>query len=646
MGNRNAKVAAEESPQTNVSGSDSNHPDNKPLKHEGWSDIREKKRHCTDCLFLLLLIGAWIAMTVVGFLTTGLLESNRIKVGNPARLTNAMDHDGRICGYDSGVASKPYGYYLPEGLTAACVASCPSSTDVNQFICISDSRTVDANANLTHAVQYILHGECMYQIKTRTFLNRCLPDTSTSDAATAFAVAAVNQTLSSNYAYSFGLSHQGWFYTFAMDIYNLRGYVFGFGIGIATFFAFVYTYLLRLPGVLFVITWTCLLGVLILILVMSFLLWSLSVKWSTDGIHSSYEVVAMQVFAYFGMAVSLLYFCLLVVMRKRIQLAIGIIKESARAVAAIPVMILMPVLQVTGVVAFLVPWTIYVIYLASSGDLVVVNNGIYSYRQFQYDDTTKYTFLYLLFCWFWTSQFIVALGQLVVALAVVAWYFNKNKASVGNHTFLWALRTSLRYHLGTIAFGSLIIAIIQTIRAVIAYFQKQAKDSHNKLLQWILACLQCCMWCLEKIMKFINKNAYIQTAIYSYSFCKASRSAFFLLLRNVLRVSAVNMISSFVLFIGKILVPIVTTFILYLVLAYNSSLDMTSIMSPLVITFILAYFVSSMFNEIFGMAIETVLCCYVADEEMFPPENRFAEGELKAVVNPAIATKVQVSLFA
>jgi hypothetical protein len=25
------------------------------LKHEGWSDIREKKRGCTDCLFLVLL---------------------------------------------------------------------------------------------------------------------------------------------------------------------------------------------------------------------------------------------------------------------------------------------------------------------------------------------------------------------------------------------------------------------------------------------------------------------------------------------------------------------------------------------------------------------------------------------------------------
>jgi choline transporter-like protein 2/4/5 len=353
----------------------------------------------------------------------------------------------------------------------------------------------------------------------------------------------------------------------------------------------------------------------------------------------------MQVFAYTGMALTVLYLCLLVVLRSRIQLSIGIIKESARAVASMPILIFMPVVQVIGIVAFLVPWTIYVVFLASSGELQVVqttvNGYTFSYRQFSYDTNTKYTFLYMLFCWFWTSQFVVAFGQMTIALAIVAWYFNRNKASVGNVTFLWAVKACARYHMGTVAYGALVIAIIQTIRSIIAYFQRQAKNSKNKIMEYVLCCLQCCMWCLEKVMKFINKNAYIQTAIYSYSFCKASRNAFFLLLRNILRVAAVNMVSSFVLFIGKLLIPALTTFILYLVLAYGS-LQMNSILNPLVITFILAYFVSSMFNEIFGMAIETILCCYIADEEMFIPEKRFAEGPLKAAIHATPAKQVQV----
>jgi hypothetical protein len=32
---------------------DASNPDNTKSEHEGWSDIREKKRGCTDCLFLV-----------------------------------------------------------------------------------------------------------------------------------------------------------------------------------------------------------------------------------------------------------------------------------------------------------------------------------------------------------------------------------------------------------------------------------------------------------------------------------------------------------------------------------------------------------------------------------------------------------------
>jgi len=61
--------------------------------------------------------------------------------------------------------------------------------------------------------------------------------------------------------------------------------------------------------------------------------------------------------------------------------------------------------------------------------------------------------------------------------------------------------------------------------------------------------------------------------------------------------------------------------------------QLNGIMAPLVFCFILAYFVSVMFSEIFGMAIETILCCFIADEEMFPPEKRFAEGGLQTAIS-------------
>ena len=201
---------------------------------------------------------------------------------------------------------------------------------------------------------------------------------------------------------------------------------------------------------------------------------------------------------------------------------------------------------------------------------------------------------------------------------------------------LWGAKTALLKHAGTAAFGALIIAIVKTVRVVIAYLQSKAEKSQNRIAQAVLCCIQCCMWCVEKCLKFLNKNAYIQTAIYGYSFCKAARSAFFLILRNILRVAAVNMVSDFVLMLGKVFIPALTTIICYISIQYgNSTLSSTGIngiIGPMVIVYILAYFVACMFIEIYGMGIETILLCYVADEEMFSADNRFADGDLKTAL--------------
>ena len=244
------------------------------------------------------------------------------------------------------------------------------------------------------------------------------------------------------------------------------------------------------------------------------------------------------------------------------------------------------------------------------------------HAQFVYTENTQYTFIYLLFCWFWTSEFIIAMGQLTIALSLVAWYFTRDKSKIGNATVIWAMKTAFRYHMGTAAFGSMIIAIIKTARAIVAYMQKHAKATKNKVMEYLLCVLQCCMWCLEKFMKFVNKNAYIQTALYGYSFCKSARCAFFLILRNILRVGAVNVVGDFVLMLGKLLVPLVSTFIAYLIIAYGiPSNSINFILAPLALVWLLSYFVSCMFSEIFGMSIETILCCFIADEEMFPAGN-------------------------
>ena len=176
-------------------------------------------------------------------------------------------------------------------------------------------------------------------------------------------------------------------------------------------------------------------------------------------------------------------------------------------------------------------------------------------------------------------------------MAVATWYFTRDKKQVGNLTVINSIKVSMTYHLGTLAYGSLIVAIIQTIRTVIYYFQRKAKATHNKLAEIVLACLQCFMWCVEKCMKFINKNAYIQTAIFGYSFCKAAREAFFLILRNILRIGVVSLVSEFILIIGRIFVVCLTGALCFYFLsaAIDNGIerDVNNVLAPVMFSMVL-----------------------------------------------------------
>jgi len=93
------------------------------------------------------------------------------------------------------------------------------------------------------------------------------------------------------------------------------------------------------------------------------------------------------------------------------------------------------------------------------------------------------------------------------------------------------------------------------------------------------------------------------------------------------------MLSSFLLLIGRLLIPIATTFICYLAIAYGTNTsEISGLVAPLVLCFLMSYWIACMFLEIFGMGIETILFCFIADEEMFKLEERFASGELMTTI--------------
>lgn len=134
-------------------------------------------------------------------------------------------------------------------------------------------------------------------------------------------------------------------------------------------------------------------------------------------------------------------------------------------------------------------------------------------------------------------------------------------------------------------------------------------------------------------MRFINKNAYIQTAIFGSSFCTSAKEAFFLILRNAARVGAITYVSGGVVFVGKVFITTFTTGVSYFAIDHYVRDELYSVIGPLFFIAFIAWFIAGMFMSVYDMGIATILQCFVADEEMFSDDQMYAEGSLKTWVD-------------
>ncbi|KAH8055051.1 choline transmembrane transporter [Aureococcus anophagefferens] len=592
------------------------------------------------------------------------------------------------------VRELPYAYYLPSG-AVVCVESCPSADDADRFFCHYETQeTLDGYLAAGNVDAYWRAGvagvyayECNFLWKTTEFLTHCVfddvPDYATAvpcaqalDRAYCDGLVGVNASAASAASYCYGLfcpecqlpgacdfacgfcdssaptpspppvgqadsgDDSELYEEVAADLFKLWKPMLAFGFGVACGLGFVYLALLQIPGLLFVVVWAMLLAVFVVLAGCAAATAHTAKAWQDEDprLHDADEVKAAKAVAALLFAGAGLYFCALCFLRKRVALAIGVLKEAARALGTMPALVLLPILQAAGLLCFLAVWVAYALYLASSGSIETVYaeyNGLQiSYKEFSYSREQHYAALYLLFVWFWTSEFVAALGQLVVAVAVVRWYFSRNKLDAAVVTppgFFWLVVTVFKRHAGTAAFGALLVALCKTAQAIVQYLKRNAPSEGSRVVKAVLDCVTACLVAVEKCVRFLNKNAYIQTALHGVGFCRAGFRAFALIATHGGRVAAVGLVAAFVLFFGKLFVALGTTAAFYFYVVADRADDLNGVLAPTFLVFCCAFATVDAFNNLYDMAIWTILQSFILDETTFQAEP-FASGALQAAI--------------
>ncbi|XP_044728257.1 choline transporter-like 2 [Chrysoperla carnea] len=632
-----------------------------------------EKRSCTDVICLLIfiiVIAAWISIGVYAFTN-----------GNPRNLLIPRDSDGRYCGVDADLANKKYLLFFdlmqcakPNVVWAGCqtpqvcINECPSDTFIykrDQDLDIKDLRKklichpnvtnaeinkfnkadIEKKINDTMCADWYLPSISVYKrcfpkpdVDLTDFIKYGIMDEDTYNSAVAN-LKRITQLTEFSYTIVEDVSGSKWSICFALAMAMLLSFVF---IVLMQWIA---------PAVLYV----SMLGV---IAALSFGIYVSTQKYKKRNDWEN----AWLAFIIICSVILFIILLILIFLRKRILIAIALIKEGSKAVTSIFSSLFFPLfpwlLQLI-VLVFTISSAVYLSTICHtnyvvSGDFsedvdCKCNSSLGYYEGAKCEPETfkqfcktssggecvkvqchyigvlnpeymKYLHITNIVVFIWAMFFVSALGEMILAGTFASWFWTFNKHNVPSCTLFKSIYRTFRYHLGTIAFGSLVITICRIIRLILEYIDQKLKKWDNVVTKAIIKMFKCCFWCFEKFIRFINQNAYIVCAIYGTNFCSSAKEAFGLLVRNAIRVFVLDKVTDFLFFLAKVFITLAITFASYYFIVYrhnddNEPSELHYSIVPVILIGLGTYFIASVFFSVYGMAVDTLFMCFLEDCE-------------------------------
>ena len=339
----------------------------------------------------------------------------------------------------------------------------------------------------------------------------------------------------------------------------------------------------------------------------------------SGSFYSSGNLKAISILLYIigGISVIFIMFAL-----PSIILSIAIIKTSGQFITNNLAIIFIPIAISVFNIGYVILWVFGLVYLISVGEIEQQSNS--PINNIKWSETTK-AFVYIhAFSVLWNAAFINYLGIFIIGCAAAIWYFNRRDD--GGNYFHSPIRTSIywafRYHLGSLSFGALILAIVWLIQICLAFIVNYVNKLKNKgidsrIINVFIKCLLCFVSCFERIVQFISKLGFIQVAVTSKNFCTSCIKAGSLLLTNPMKFGFVTAMGEVFVFIGKLFVAAAAGAIGYLLLAQNEELSekLYSSVVPTLLFIAIGWLIAMIFFSTYGIAADAILLCFFWSRE-------------------------------
>lgn len=600
----------------------------------------KRDRSITDCIFCLIMIGFWgctIALMVVAFTT-----------GNPNNLLQTYDYKSTPCGSTSnGTGNYSLTYFFQPFAnfsSVVCVNQCPT-WQANQTVpdtvgCYAPNLTYNLNISNCHSNSAInllssitnislFTSQAFLIYNTTVLFNRfCIPSFSNTTAS--IASTFQNVTLATQTEF--------YFQQYLSDLINSWKYLLA-TIGIAVGLSILSLVFVR-----------CCAGVLVCIILLLYLAAvfagaalsgyeynhliaqipaSLQNTGNTDY-STARNYYILEIVLYVWGAISLI---IILASIHSISVSIAVVKTSAMFVFSNFLIVFVPLLSAGFISGYVLLWIYVAVYLWSVGSVSQASNS--PFATIIWNQSTEYLIIFHVFALLWNVAFLHYYGSFIISATCAIWYFNAGKSGSGffSYPILTSAWWGVRYHLGSLAFGSFILAICWMIQVILLYIQKYIKKMksggvESAILNLFIRCLSCYVSCFTRFIEFVSELGFSYVAITSKNFCTSCGEAFRLLIANPLKFGLVSWVGSTFVFIGKIFVAALCGVIGYVMIKNDNTLSglLYENVVPVAFFVLIGYVIGAIFFSVFGASINTVLLCFFVDKELSENNGRPASA--------------------
>lgn len=590
----------------------------------------KRNRSITDCVFCIIMLVFWggtFALMIYAFTN-----------GNPSQLIQTYDFKGTPCGQKSaGTSNHTLIYFFQPFMnfsSVTCVSRCPTwnknASALNSVSCYSPNSTYNqlinsCQSNSVIDFSAILFNQTIYNTNdfliynTTAIFNRfCLPDFASYSSSVSMSFQ--NMTLITQTQY--------YFQQYLSDLMNSWKYLLAVAAISVGLSLFTLVFVRCCAGVL---VWIILLLYLVAVFLsaafcgyQSNVLMSQIPSTLQNSNNSDYNyaknLYILQIVFY---VIGGLSFIIILACVQTIAVTIAVIKTSALFVFSNFFIIFVPILSAILISAYIILWIYIFLYLWSVGTAIPGSNS--PFATIVWNKSTQYWVIFHAFSLLWNVAFLNYYGTFIISSTCAIWYFNGGKTSESFFSFpiLTSCYWGIRYHLGSLALGSLILAVCWLVQLILIYIQNYLNNMkkggiESTLLNLFMRCLSCYVACFTRFIQFVSELGFSYMAITSKNFCSSCSEAFKLLLSNPLQFGMVNWVGSTFVFIGEIFVASLCGVCGYLMINSDSELKALLYEQIVPITFfvLIGFAVGAMFFTVFGSSSNTVLLCFFVDKEL------------------------------